>query len=64
MADLTNIGNVLKHASKNDPAVGSGHETKLNLTGIGAGGLGNHDNGGKPEFKDLMTNNPTIVPRH
>jgi hypothetical protein len=65
LADLTNIGkvvDVLKHGS-NDPGVGSGHQTTPNVTGIGSA-LGNHDNGGKPEFKDLITHNPTIVPRH
>jgi hypothetical protein len=64
LADLTNIGNVTNGLGNggNDQGVGSGHQTPPH-TGIGSA-LTNLDNGGKPDFKDLLTHNPTIVPRH
>ncbi len=63
LADLTNIGklDVLGRGS-NDPGSGSGHPTTPNVTGVG--GLGNLDMGGKPEFKDLMSHNHNIGPKH
>ena len=66
MTDLTNIGKLLDVLGKgsNDPSGGSGHPTTPNVGGYGSGALGNLDNGGKPEFKDLMSHNHTIVPKH
>jgi len=66
MADLTNIGKLLDVLGKgsNDPSGGSGHPTTPNVAGYGSGALGNLDNGGKPEFKDLMSHNHTFVPKH
>ena len=63
LADLTNIGklDVLGRGS-NDPGSGSGHPTTPNVTGVG--GLGNLDMGGKPEFKDLMSHNHNMLPKH
>ena len=65
LADLTNIGKLLNNLGhgSNDPFVGSGQLTTPQINGIG-GVLGNLDNGGKPDFKDLLTHNTTIVPRH
>jgi hypothetical protein len=65
LADLTNIGNVVNGLGNggNDPLVGSGHPTTPHINGIG-GALGNLDNGGKLDFKDLTTHNQPIVPRH
>jgi hypothetical protein len=65
MADLTNIGKLLDvpgHGS-NDPGGGSGHPTTPHA-GYASGAFGNPDNGGKPEFKELMSHNHTIVPKH
>jgi len=63
LADLTNIGKLdgLGRGS-NDPGSGSGHPTTPNVTGVG--GLGNLDMGGKPEFKDLMSHNHNMLPKH
>jgi hypothetical protein len=63
MTDLTNIGKLLDVLGQgsNDPSAGSGHPNTPNVTGVG---FGNLDNGGKPEFKDLMTHNHTTVPKH
>jgi hypothetical protein len=63
LADLTNIGKLVKDPLQagNHPGVGS--EPPTTPHGIGSA-LGNLDNGGKPDFKDLLTHNPTIVPRH
>jgi hypothetical protein len=65
MADLTNIGKLLDVLGKgsNDPSGGAGHPTTPNVAGYGSGALGNLDNGGKPEFKDLMSHNH-FVPKH
>jgi len=64
MADLTNIGKLLDVLGRgsNDPSGGSGHPTTPNVTGVG--GLGNLDNGGKPEFKDLTSHDQYIGPKH
>ncbi len=64
MTDLTNIGNLVGGLNQGGTSqgVGSGDPTLPNVAGVG--GLGNLDNGGKPEFKDLMSQNQNIGPKH
>ena len=64
MTDLANIGKLggVAGYGSNDPNAGSAHPPTPNFSGIG--GFGNPDNGGKPEFKDLMSQNPDIGPKH
>jgi len=62
--DLTNFGNLV--ASLNPAGGGSSPgaaaEPTPHASGIGA--VGNFDNGGRPEFKDLLSNNASLEPRH
>ena len=64
MTDLANIGKLGDVAGygSNDPNAGSGHQPTPNFSGVGA--FGNPDNGGKPEFKDLMSQNRDFGPKH
>jgi hypothetical protein len=66
MADLTNIGKLLGGLNQGGTSqgVGSGHPTTPNVAGYGSGALGNLDNGGKPEFKDLTSHDNNFVPKH
>ena len=63
LADLTNIGKLFDVLGQggNDPSGGSGHPNTPNVTGIG---FGNLDNGGKPEFKDMIGQKHDVWPKH
>jgi len=57
--DLTNFGNVISSLSQgsSDPSQGSGSQTTPEALGIGV--VGQLDNSGKPEFKDLLPKDPS-----
>ncbi len=57
--DLTNFGNVISSVSQgiNDPGQGSGSQTTPETLGIGA--VGQLDEGGKPQLKDLLPKDPS-----
>jgi len=62
--DLTNFGNLVGSLTPGGDrsSLGSAAQPTPQVTGIGA--AGNLDNGGRPELKDLLTNNGSIEPRH
>jgi hypothetical protein len=62
--DLTNFGNLVGSLNPggDGSSFGSAAQPTPQIAGIGA--AGNLDSGGRPELKDLLTNNASLEPRH